>query len=120
MAKRRRQQQNGDFRGYVEYRFSDTEKAAFKKWLAESDNVASAVLKALEADYRITLAYDDYNGAFQASITTRDDESINHGYVLVGRGSEWYSALAQALYKHLVIMRGDWINYTKSAQVDWD
>lgn len=120
MPRRQAKRQQGEFRGYVEYRFTDEDKKKFKEWLAAEDGTASAILKTIENDYRITLSYDDYNEAYQASISTKDDSSPNAGYVLVGRGADWYKALLQAVYKHYVIMRGDWLNYTKSVSKDWD
>lgn len=120
MARKTAKRKNGDFLGYIEYRFDDAEKKAFKGWCADTSAVSNAIEEAAENDYRMTIAYDSFNKAYQCSMSIRDDDHINAGYMLVGRGSDWYSAVAQALYKHEHIMHGDWVKFSKETKNDWD
>jgi len=120
MPKRKSAPRTDGFRGYIEYRLTDEDKQGFKKYQADVEALWDDVVKVAEGDYRVTLSWDDYNEAYQCSISQKDDDHVNAGYVLVGRGNSPWGAMAQALFKHLHIMRGDWLNYTKSARNDWD
>jgi len=119
-GKRRGRNQNGDFKGFIEYRFEDSEKATFKKFVQDTAAVDSLIVKTVEADYRLTVAYDDYNEAYQCSVSTKDDSNTNAGYILVGRGADWFTAVAQAVFKHWHVMAGDWSKFSRQRTNDWD
>lgn len=120
MPKRQRQAPQIDFQGYIEVRFDEDQKKLFKKWASEFSDLASSIDKQVEAGYRFSLSWDDYNSAYMCSITTKDSQSVNAGWVLVGRGKDVFSALLQAYYKHVVVTQENWTNHKQTRTQDWD
>jgi len=120
VPKKVRKQQEIEFQGYIEVRLDEEGKKEFKKWRASTEDLDSVLQKLTEGGYRLSMSYDDYNGASMCSMTTRDAQSENAGWVLVGRGSSPVSALYQVLFKHLVVTSGMWVNFRQSSRNDWD
>lgn len=60
-------------------------------------------IDALTESYRVTLKFDDYSGAYSASLTPLSEQNENWGYILTGRGSTALKALKQVLFKHHVL-----------------
>jgi len=120
MAKKKAPQAPIEFQGYVEIRLDTAQKEAFRQWAAEQTDVFALVSEQTEAGYRFSLGWDDYNLAQMCSVTTKDRENTNAGWVLVGRGSTAERALYQALFKHLIVAKGDWLNTPTVSKNDWD
>lgn len=120
MGKRAVRKETIEFQGYVEVRLDETQKKAFAAWRKENDNLGLLLDKLVEAGYRCSLSWDDYNEAYMASITTKDPQSTNAGWVLVGRGPDCVGAAYQALFKHYVVAKEAWLNIATTSRNDWD
>lgn len=120
MAKKQSKAAPIEFQGYVEIRLDTAQKELFRRWAAEQESVFDLVSAQTEAGYRFSLGWDDYNSAQMCSVTTKDKENTNAGWVLVGRGSTAELALYQALFKHLIVAKGDWLNTPTVNRNDWD
>jgi len=120
VPKKQNQKQVIDFQGYIEVRLDEEGKGLFKQWKVSEPDLEAVVDKLAEDGYRMSLAYDDYNAAFMCSLTTKDAQNVNAGWVLVGRGKTCLAALAQAIFKHTVVTSGNWVNFRQSSRNDWD
>lgn len=120
MAKKRQRQQEIEFQGYIEVRLDEEGKKEFKRWKASIGDLDDTLMKLCEGGYRLSMSYDDYNGAYMCSMTTKDAQSENAGWVLVGRGNSPVSAMQQVVFKHLVVTSGMWVNFRQSSRNDWD
>jgi hypothetical protein len=93
---------------FVRRELTETEKLEFRTWRDDIDTVIGELDRMLEDGHKVSLKYDLYNGAYAAFIFA-DDDSDNAGYCLTGRGGNAYRALSEALYKHVVLLRGNWV-----------
>lgn len=66
--------------------------------------------KALEADYKITVAMDKYSGGFAAYMFPVGEEHLNAGHILTNRGASYFSAMRGLLYRHYVVFDQTWGN----------
>jgi len=119
MAKPKQRQAQIEFQGYIEVRLDEEQKKEFADWLKKNPDVDAVVDKCAESGYRMSMAYDDYNSAFMCSLTTKDAQSTNAGWVLVGRGKTCSRALLQVLFKHLIVTQEQWVNFRQSSRDDW-
>lgn len=101
-------------RGYVQnIKFVDLEltadqKSGFKEWnWTDEDSVRMVETMGIEG-YKFGTRYDRTNGSWIVSITCAENGHSNYGYCLSARGKSFLHALAVVLYKHCIILRGEW------------
>jgi hypothetical protein len=99
---------------FINYDLSSEQKKACKSWQLTVDEMDDHLIKLCEAQYKLSVAWDDYNEAFAAFLSTRDTHSYNAGKILTGRGSTPVKAIKQVLYKHLECLGEDWRNYARA------
>lgn len=58
---------------------------------------------------RISLSHNVQNDAIIASVTCKDEESVNAGCTYTSFAMDWFTALKIAAYKHYVVTDGNWI-----------
>jgi len=95
---------------FVNYDMPDGEKKQYKKWLGEQNeqSLFGAIAMLLEAGYAISIKHDDYNDCEAAYITTSQEGNPNKALILSGRGRSVVTAVANALFKHLVLFDAQW------------
>lgn len=62
----------------------------------------------VEVGYKFSLALQQDQSSYIASLYDRDDESPTKGYTLTGRGRSVPNAVAALLYKHYDLLDGIW------------
>lgn len=107
---------------FVRRELTEAEKPEFRAWRDDIDTVVGELDRMLESGYKVSLKHDVYNGAYAAFIFA-DDDSDNAGYCLTGRGGNTYRALSEAVYKHAVLLRGNWVSVGRTTDAfsdpDW-
>lgn len=103
-----------EFKGFVNFSLTEKEKQAGQKWVSEVDFLDQISRIVLEA-YKLSLSLDK-NDRFIASLSTK--HGVNKGWVLTARGSSWDVAAGRALYLHIVIFDGTWMDREISGD-DW-
>lgn len=81
-----------------------------------SDILADTVQSMCEDGYRIGLSYNAANDAIIASITCRNEASVNAGCTFTAFAGDWVTALQVLCYKHIVIAEGNWVNAGKAKE----
>jgi hypothetical protein len=61
-----------------------------------------------DAGYKVTFRWEDRNRAYACWLIAPDDDPVNGGGILPGRGSSVLKALKQVMYKHYEIFKEDW------------
>lgn len=105
---------NGDkpeFAGFIQHSLRKEEKQAFDQWVVSAEEIAGMVDRLLDSGYRITLAYDSYHKAFQCSLICQSANDVNAGWCLTARAPDGMSAMYLALFKHFVLLGGDWSEF---------
>lgn len=112
--KKKVDQKEFDFKGFVNVNLNVETKAAFKAWdctEVEKYNLTSA---ALVLGYKVSSSFDKHNSAFTVSMTCRDVENPNYGYTLTARAGDLYTAELLLFFKHVVMLEQVWTNYEPS------
>lgn len=105
MAKTKQTQGKNPF---VQRELSKAELAKQKAWDITPSDLLDLVTKAAEAGYKLSVRYDTFSKCQAAWLIAPEDDSPNSGRILSGRGSTAQSALKQLLFKHMVLLDGDW------------
>lgn len=92
---------------FINIELGKDEIAAQRLWREDLEHVLELWTELVEGGYRINTKYDDYSSSCAAFIIPGDG-SDNAGYILTGRGGTPYRALTEALYKHEILLRGEW------------
>jgi len=99
--------------GFINIRLSDEQKEDFFSWYAENPVGAGAMLDdLLGAGAKVTLAFDAQNGCFIASVTgalLTDSPGVR--FVSTSRASTMTEVIALTVWKHFLLVRGDYGNY---------
>lgn|SRR5512135_81754 len=93
---------------FVNRELTAEEKVAQRAWRNDGEAVLALMDEACDDGYKFSLKYDDYSSSYACFLFPSDD-SDNGSLCLTGRGGTVYRAIAEALYKHVVIFRKVWV-----------
>jgi len=99
---------------WISVELTANQKEDMKSRLSTLTEMNEWLLRMLEQDYKVTLAWDSYNEAYATFVYPVGEEHPNNGHVLSNRGSSPVSALRGALYRHFVVFDGTWGNRDRS------
>ena len=101
---------NGGFRliGYARCELSGSDKEAFKEWEIEhsAEWAYGVLVKLVDSGYLLKLG--EQGTGFQASLCAAATGKPWEGYVLVAHAGSGARAALLLVYKHEILMRGDW------------
>lgn len=94
---------------FINYDMTDDTKKMFKAWAHENAvNIFDLIDKLTEEGINVSIKWDTYNHCFGCYLVPTGSAKRNIGFILTGRGSSSFGALAGALYRHYVIFEGTW------------
>jgi len=102
--------QFGDYK-FVSHRLSADEKRAFDAWHIDAEAILKRVMVLVDMAYKVSVSLDFYNHTTQASLTCNEVKSPDSHWILVARAPDAMTALALLIFKHDVLMDGDWTNW---------
>jgi len=105
----RGRQSYGQDSEFINLELSVEEVEQMRQWREDESIVSDVWAGLLEEGYRTNVKYDDYSSAFAVFIIPGDG-SDNVGFILTGRGGTPYRAVCEGLFKHAVILHGEWGN----------
>jgi hypothetical protein len=95
--------------GYVDLKLDEDRRADFDNWFQETGQSAMAhVFDALVEGLVLGCRWDEANQCYLATFTGAGVSNSNERYVLTARSGDFSEALALLVYKHTVLMAGDW------------
>jgi len=104
---------NAPWGGYVNLRITEEERGDFDEWcVAERDSFQGSLDLALVDGLKLGVSYDAENSAYIATFTGAGCHGDKSRYVLSARGATFSEAVALLVYKHQVLMDGDWSSYS--------
>src|SRR4029453_7789875 len=92
---------------FVNITLTDEQQSALRVWRTTGETVDAAWQETLENGYKFTTKWDEGNNCVVTFMFPQPG-SENAGYILTGRASSGFNALASVLYKHTAILRGKW------------
>lgn len=108
---------DAEWGGYINVRVDASERADFDGWqVAEQANISRMLEDAAIEGLKLSVSYDAANSAYVASFTGAGCLADDARYVLSARSGDFWEAVALLLYKHHVLLRGDWGAYMPSSQ----
>lgn len=94
---------------FVEISLAGHDLAQIDAAFGDVDTLMDALSSMLTEGYRVSLSYNPQNDAIIASVTCKDDESVNTGCTFTSFAMDWLGALRIAAYKHFVVTEQNWI-----------
>lgn len=96
------------WKGFVNVELTEAQKAEAKKLRENVGACWGVVFDLVEGEYKLSVSLDAKNNAYVVSMTGRKARDVNAGLTLTARGGTIEGALASFVYKHQVILEGDW------------
>lgn len=94
---------------FIQYDFNPEEKKAFKQWAHENiDGMFDLLTTVTEQGYGVSVKHEAAQGCYACFITPKGADHKHQGWILPGRGSTVFAAMAGALYRHLVLFEDQW------------
>lgn len=111
---------NGGFalKGYVRCELSATDKDAYRVWETAHSHMEcfDQVVKLADSGYLFKLG--EQGGGFQASLSASATGQAWDGYVLVSHAGSAARATMLLVYKHSILMLGDWTAFVSEGGED--
>ena len=106
-----------EWKGFVDCNLDKSTKEKAKAWVIEQAAEHMSKISALVDDgYKISFSLDRFHDAYQASMSYQVNGHTNSGFTLSARGPDLGSAVGMLLYKHFVVLDGDWSNGTQRSK----
>lgn len=106
-----------EWKGYINYEWSDAAKERFAVWLDET-NIFVEMDAHTAKGRKFTTGFDPYHKCMVATCMERDVASVNAGYIVTARGKEGSTALARLLYLISEEMPHEWTKPSVIVQDD--
>lgn len=74
------------------------------------EDLFDRIAELVGAGYTVGLKHDERDDCEKVSVTAVSVNPDVNGYCLTGRGADLYTALKVVVYKHFVMLQGDWRN----------
>lgn len=96
---------------FLNVRLTDEDKQALGAGANNVEEILDTAFRLVDEGYKLSVSLDAKNHSYLGSITLKQGGVSK---VLTGRGSTAINALASLLYRHVVLLRGDWSNYEQT------
>jgi len=93
---------------FVQLELTDEQAKSLKATQVSADEIFAQMEKMIDDGYKFTIKFDGYGDCIGAWCQAATPDGPNSGIILTGRGSSAAKALKQLLYKHHVLLDGDW------------
>lgn len=107
----RKSDKSDEWAGFVPLDLSQEGKADFLGWFEQDTTMVWRMIEdALAEGLKFSLSYDLANQCFVASLSGRPDVGgvIEFNAILTARSGESWEAIALVVYKHVVLLKGEW------------
>ena len=108
-----------DWGGWIDIQVTQDMKEQFDIWARErQDLMSSGVADVVGTGLKLTLSYDTGHNTFVASLNGEGNSRVHKRFTLTARSSDWWEAVCLLLYKHGILLKGDWANYKPKERYD--
>lgn len=108
MASKKKSQNEYKWLGYLNIYLPDDQMEAAAVYMKDSNAVWADFTATLADEITFKIFFDKKADAFKCTMLDYNPDSPNFGYATSSFGSDWFSALAVALFKHVQWTDGDW------------
>lgn len=95
---------------FVNYDLTADDKARFKEWAHENSGqpMFDLIMQAAESGFNLSCKWSDFEGCHTAFLIATDKQAELKGWLLSGRGSTSFGAIAGVLFRHFVLFDCRW------------
>lgn len=95
---------------FVNYDLTVEDKKRFKEWAHENAGMPMFEMldQIVEAGFNVSCKYSLYEGCHVCFIIATPEKEALAGWILPGRGSTAFSAMAGAIFRHFILFEGTW------------
>lgn len=105
--------------GWIDIQITEDMKEQFDIWFSErQEQMSSGLEDVVGTGLKLTLSWDGEHNTFVASLNGQGNSESLKRFTLTARSSNWWEAVGLCLYKHGVLLQGDWANYKPKARYD--
>jgi len=101
-----------DWSGFVRCEFDAVSKDHFTRWAEENsfDTALVALMdEVTEHGLKASVSFSQEQGTYTASLSGGKESPANFkGWTLTARSNNWERAVSALVFKHLVMLEGDW------------
>jgi hypothetical protein len=106
---------------FIRYELSEDEKTALRRARALNPDIWGEMQRLIEANYKLTLTWDDYTNSPAVWLFAKLESDPNYGAILSGRGRTVENAVFEVLFKHFEVFDHVWPRATSKADdAFWD
>jgi len=107
------------FRGFVDVKLSDVQRDAFSSWDVHDEELYEIVATVVQGGFKLSTTYNSGNDTFTATLTGQNGTGDADGYSMSSFAPDWYNALRLLVFKHTVILEGDWARAAQAESAKW-
>ena len=93
---------------FVDVLLSKEQKSDLVKWDVKGEVTFDAISRLIDDGYKLSVVADKTHDCVLASITERGDLGGIRKRCLPARGPDLFGSLRALIYKHSIILEGDW------------
>lgn len=105
-----------EWKGFINVRLSEEQKAAFLEWDVQDSDVWDGVATYAEGGYKFNVSYSATNSSFNCTITGQPATGANSGWAVSSFAKTPYDAVRVALYKVSAVLPDVWGTYAADHQ----
>lgn len=96
------------WKGYVSCELNAERKKQFREQAPHPEEFEMNILECLSPGYKLSFSVDTYHDCIQVSWFCGATGDPNAGWCLTARGATVQACFAVLMFKHYVILEGDW------------
>lgn len=103
-----REKQKPQWVGHKDFKLDAQAKDNYEHWDIHDDDVYELAATTVQSGYKLSFTFNSGNDTFNAALTGDGGEGKNYTYTMSAFAPDWYNALRLVLFKHHVLLDGDW------------
>lgn len=111
MASKKRESTEFQWKGFVDVKLTDNDKANYAAWDIADSDVWDGIATYCEAGIKIALSYNTQNSSFNCAGTGQPSSGANNGYCVVAHAKSPYEAARVWLFKVSTLLPDVWSDY---------
>jgi len=104
----RQQGERAEWKGFLDLRLDDDQLNRLDQSKPKPSELFASVDDMVQAGYRFILSYNNRTKLVSVTVMDDDPSRKSGGYALSSSDEDSLGALKMAVYKHLVLLEGDW------------
>lgn len=101
---------------FVNVSLSKEQKENLKRWDVKGELTFDQVTKLVDDGYKLSISADKAHDCVGAYLTTPPDVAGTRKRCLSSRGPDFFGSLRALMFKHLIILDGDWGSAAESGE----